>query len=174
MFAIWPYVKRRLDPQLTATRRILLGCAVFAALLAPDSDVLMGLVYPSASIMDYHNGPTHSLLVGVVFALLFGGVCWIIIRGRWLPFTLVGVLCYTSHVLLDWLTWGRGVQLFWPVSEARFQAPFPLFMGVRHSVGAPFSTHMLTGANDLMFGVAVWLVSRWAWSRHARRTRPAI
>ena len=170
IFAVWPYVRHRLDPHLPRAGRTLVGCAVFAALMAPDADLLFGLIYPGQSIQDYHNGPTHSFAASVVFAVLFGGICRVLARGGWLCFTCTGLICYAGHVLLDWFTWGRGVQLFWPLTEARFQSPVKLLMGVRHSVGAELSTHLLTVANDLLFGVVVWLVSRWAWSRFGQRT----
>lgn len=81
----------------------------------------------------------------------------------------LGFLAHTSHVLIDALTWGPGVQMFWPLTDARFTAPFHIFWGVRHSVNAPAHWHLITVANDLAFAVVVWLIVRWSWrggSRH--------
>ena len=168
MFAAWPAVRSRMDPCLSRTRRALIGCAMLVGLMAPDADLVLGLWYPTRALSDYHNGPTHSLFVALAFALTFALVCRAVVRLPWRFLCILGAALYGSHVILDWLTWGRGVQMFWPITETRFKAPVSLLMGVRHSVGAPVTTHMLTVANDLVFGLAVWWVSRWVWSRRAR------
>ncbi len=113
--------------------------------------------------MHYHNGFTHSLLLGFVVAPPFAVVCGLIAGGLWTRFAVLGFLAYTSHVLLDALTWSAGVQLLWPLADARFSAPFPIFYGVRHSVNAPLYWHLITVANDLAFAVAVWLIARRSW-----------
>ncbi len=159
MLAAWPAVKMRTDPQLPPGRRVLLWLAVLGALNAPDADILLGPVF-GARIMAYHNTFSHSLLATVVFAVLFAFIAgWIAGRG-WGMFFCAGLLCYGSHVFLDALTWGPGIQLFWPFTEERFRAPFYLFWGVRHSAKFPWYYHVITVLNDLAFTAIVWGVTR--------------
>jgi membrane-bound metal-dependent hydrolase YbcI (DUF457 family) len=171
MFVAWPAVRGRLDPDVSRTRQLLVGCAIFTGLMGPDADILLGLLYPGEPLAVYHNGPTHSLFAGLIFAVPFAIVVRLTARAPWRFLAITGALLYESHVVVDWLTWGRGVQMFWPFTETRFTAPFPIFIGVRHSVGAPLSTHMFTVVNDLVFGLVVWWVSRLAATRGARRKR---
>ncbi|NIV75262.1 MAG: hypothetical protein GWN37_10615, partial [Gammaproteobacteria bacterium] len=43
---------------------------------------------------------------------------------------LLTLVCYELHVLLDYLTVGRGVMLLWPLSAERFAPPIYLFYGL--------------------------------------------
>ena len=165
--ALWPAVRRRLAGRLSRRRRVLLGLLMLSALLAPDLDVVLGLA-TGKGLAAYHNGPSHSLLCALIFAIPFACVCRLVTGRRLLFFALVGAIAYTGHVLLDAMTWGPGVQMFWPITAQRYStAPFVLFRGVRHSVGAPIWQHLLTIGNDLTFALAVWLIGR-----YVRRKRP--
>ncbi len=138
---------------------------MLVGLMGPDVDLALWFVYPTQAVATYHNGPTHSLLLALAFALPFALVCRAVSGLPWMFLAITGAALYGAHVVVDWVTWGRGVQMFWPITEARFKAPFPLLMGVRHSVGAPVTTHLLTVANDLVFSLAVWWISSRIWSR---------
>lgn len=166
--AFWPLLGRRsAPPPAERTRRRLWAAAVAVALLAPDFDVALALVYHTR-ISDVHNGPSHSLAAAILFAVVFAGLCAAILRVRYAAALGVLLVAYLSHLLLDVLTWGRGIELLWPLTHARIQSPVPIFMGVRHSVGAPLWMHALTALNDLAFCGLVWLI----W-RAARKARPA-
>ena len=173
MFAIWPVVRRRLDQPLSITRRCSLWGLLLVMLLAPDADMLLGPL-TGQPLMHFHNQFSHSVFVGVAAAVLFAIVCRWIVGGRWVFWVLAGFLAYLSHLLIDIATFGRGVQLFWPISDARVSAPIPLFFGVRHSVGAPLGAHLITLVTDSMFGLGVWLMARWwrlrAGGKRAERT----
>ncbi len=103
--------------------------ALFAA-NGPDLDLLAGLPYHDPNL--FHQGPSHSLS----FALLFGVLSGMFFRSA--RAGMIGLLCYASHLLLDFFTYdGRppyGIPLLWPFSEDYRHAPFDLFMGVRHGV----------------------------------------
>ena len=92
--------------------------AVTAGAMAPDLDSVMGLWDQFAAIK-YHRGLTHSLLGGVLLALL---VTWPIYR--WGPRkrfrNLVGLvyLGILVHIGLDLIT-SFGIQVFYPFSDAR-------------------------------------------------------
>ena len=164
--AFWPLIWRRgAPPAADRTRRRLWAAAVAIALLAPDFDVALAIVYQTR-ISDVHNGPSHSLAAALIFAALFAALCTLLLRVRFLPAAGVLLAAYLSHLLLDIFTWGRGIELFWPLTHARIQSPLPIFMGVRHSVGAPLWMHLLTALNDLAFCAVVWLL--WRAVRKAR------
>jgi len=137
---------------------------MLACLIAPDVDVAVG-VFSGKGIGYYHNGATHSIAFSLLVGLVFAGL------GRWVCGTefrkmfWIGAIACLSHVLLDGMTFGRGVQLFWPLTEMRIQTPIPLFLGVRHSVGAAWTTHLLTIVNDVVFAAFVWGICRIARQR---------
>lgn len=139
--------------------------AVLVGLMGPDADVFLGLL-TGRGMGYYHNGASHSLFFGIIFGVLFAWVCRRISNHGAKYLFLIGWATYTSHVLLDALTWGSGVQMFWPISDSRIGSPIPLFLGVRHSVNAPFHVHLLTVANDLTFALMVWVVCRFLWRRN--------
>ena len=160
MLAAWPAVNRRLPRDLSTTRKVILGVLLLAMLGAPDADILTG-IFSDAPLKDYHNYFSHSLAVAIAAAIPFALACGWVARGHWWFWYLMGLVAYLSHVAIDTFTWGRGVQLFWPISEVRVSSPFPIFYGVRHSVGAPWMTHLITIANDLAFALLVWWIVRW-------------
>ncbi len=130
-------------------------------------DVAFGII-TGEGIGRYHNGFTHSLLCAPVFAVGLAIICRLLLADAAGRFCATVTLAYMSHVILDLFTFGdRGVQLFWPITGARFDAPLTLFLGVRHSVGAPVWVHLLTIANDALFALAVWAACAW-WRRRSR------
>ncbi|MBI3016038.1 MAG: metal-dependent hydrolase [Candidatus Tectomicrobia bacterium] len=92
--------------------------AVTAGAIAPDLDSVMGLWDQFAAIK-YHRGLTHSLLGGILLALL---VAWPIYRwgahkqyGKLVGLVYLGILV---HIGLDLIT-SFGIQVFYPFSDAR-------------------------------------------------------
>jgi membrane-bound metal-dependent hydrolase YbcI (DUF457 family) len=107
-----------LIPQHAPRRNRLIAFAACLAVL-PDLDFL--LVWLLHFDRDWHRGFTHS----VAFALGCGGLMTITAWGRQHTRQVaVYTLALMSHGLLDALTTinGRGVQLLWPGSWARFKA----------------------------------------------------
>ncbi|HJL18575.1 MAG TPA: metal-dependent hydrolase [Sandaracinaceae bacterium LLY-WYZ-13_1] len=96
----------------------------FSALsLAADLDVVafaLGIPYEAPF---GHRGASHSLFV----ALGVGCLCALLARDpehRW-RLARLGVIVAASHGLLDTLTdGGLGIALLWPLSDARFFAPW--------------------------------------------------
>ncbi len=136
---------------------LLFGAALFFSLL-PDADSIPGIWFGDFGA--YHNNLSHSLAAALLAA--FGGA-WIIrsIFGAtyWRSFAFV-LLCYGVHVLMDFLTVGRGVMLFWPVTPARFQSPVKLFFGLEWSQGWISKAHLYTLANELALLGIGWLAYR--------------
>jgi membrane-bound metal-dependent hydrolase YbcI (DUF457 family) len=172
---IWPSLKRRLGTEATPARRLLLVAMLATWLLLPDFDLLAGPLL-GRPLMHYHNGPSHSLIAAVVMGVPFALICRGIAPGPAWRFFGLGVLAYASHVLLDAVTWGRGVQALWPITDARFASPVPLFFGIRHSVNAPYHWHLVTIVTELCFAVLLVIAYRWrrggASARHASQTPP--
>jgi inner membrane protein len=110
----------------------------------PDVDVLarrLGVMRGSAWL---HRGASHSLLVaavaGIAAAVIMGGLG----RSRW-RMAVTGVLVAASHGILDAFTsGGAGIMLLWPVSEARFLAPWDLTPGWDVMPAAPMMLRLVS------------------------------
>ncbi len=168
--AIWPTARSRLAAGASKPRRRLLAGAILFGLMAPDVDAVYGLL-TGGGIGRFHNGFTNSLFCAPVFGVLFALLCGAVLRCGWrYPFVL-GASAYVSHIVLDMLnSRGRGVQLLWPLTDERFASPVPLFVGVIHSVNAPWSVHAITVVNELLFAAGVCVVCSW-WRSRQRATR---
>jgi membrane-bound metal-dependent hydrolase YbcI (DUF457 family) len=133
---------------------VLVVTVVFAML--PDFDALLGVLL--GDIGRYHNNGTHSLVVGLAVSLLFAGFMGLRKKSSFLPWFLVLLISYESHVILDYFTFGgRGVMLFWPITIERFIPPILLFHGVRWSAGIYTSEHLLTVASESLMVLVVFL-----------------
>jgi membrane-bound metal-dependent hydrolase YbcI (DUF457 family) len=124
--------------------------------LLPDVDSLLGIARDD--MWRYHNNGTHSLLAGLGIALLVGS--WAALRRCSCPLTwfLLSLVCYESHVVLDFFSGRRGVMLFWPLSSRRFKHPVKLFYGTRWSAGIASKHHLLTAATEIALAVVALLL----------------
>jgi inner membrane protein len=101
--------------------------AFTALAMLPDADmILVGLGVTDHGTIG-HRGASHSLTLAVVA----GVICAVAARRlRWpvLRTALVGAFAVASHALLDVLgEGGRGLPLFWPISDVRFHSPWRIF-----------------------------------------------
>ncbi len=156
-------------PRTAPTWKVLLFCLFFTML--PDADVALGLLHNDLSA--FHNQWTHSLCFVLAASLVFAwlGRYWLTgwsFRRIW----LLLLLLLGSHVVLDWLTWGRGLKLLWPFSDHRFAAPWPLFYGVRHSERLCSASHWITLGSECVTLVAAWAV--WRLWRHRSRKHSTV
>lgn len=134
--------------------------SIFAAML-PDADAALGLlVVPFSRLSSIHNQATHSLLFAIVAALLLSAAARLILFRRipWPRLFAWTLLLLLSHLLLDWLTWGRGEPLLWPFTDRRYGSPVPLFYGVRYSEGLFSRSHWVTLLTETATVAAVWLL----------------
>jgi membrane-bound metal-dependent hydrolase YbcI (DUF457 family) len=162
VFRIWPGPASRLPPRLP----VLLPAVIFLSLL-PDADAVVGLLL--GNMGRYHNNFMGSPLFGVLAALVVAGAIRLVTGARfgfWFGLTLI---CYELHVLMDYLTVGRGVMLLWPFSSERFSPPANLFYGLRWSDGLVSQRHLWTLLTELAF--AVVLVGLLELGARARRAR---
>lgn len=137
--------------------RIWVVCTFFS--MFPDLDAIAGVFMDDLS--GYHNHATHSLLFGVAVCILGALVLKPFLHG-WhhgrIAFLLTA--CYGSHLLLDWLTFGRGLKLLWPFVHTRYASPVPIFYGVRHSEGLFSYYHLITITTELAFVAAGYMIYR--------------
>jgi inner membrane protein len=116
-----------------ASAGTLLAFAALASL--PDADVLgVALGLPDAGACG-HRGASHSFLlaiaVGVVTALYARRFGWPGARTA-----IAATLAVASHGVLDACgEGGRGILLFWPLSEARFMSPWRLLPDAPRGLG---------------------------------------
>lgn len=99
----------------------------FAALSAlPDFDVfLVALGVPDAGAGG-HRGASHSFFLAVIIGLLTASYArrfgWPVVRTA-----IAATLAVASHGILDAIgEGGRGIPLFWPLSDARYLSPWRL------------------------------------------------
>jgi inner membrane protein len=116
------------------TRELLLLGAGAAAF--PDIDFLGFPIDPLIFLADWHQGPTHSLVLLPLWALLLGGIFVAVIRRRGVFFeaTAVCALALASHIASDAIT-AYGTRILDPLSDRRisFDTTFvidPLFTGL--------------------------------------------
>ncbi len=100
---------------------------LFAALsMLPDADVLFVTLGATDGGTFGHRGALHSFSMAVVVGLC----CALWARRAGWPVgrtALAGALAVASHTVLDMLgAGGKSLQLFWPLSQARFRSPWQL------------------------------------------------
>jgi inner membrane protein len=85
----------------------------------PDVDIVLGLLSP-VTYLTLHRGPTHSLVLAPLWALLVAAIFALLWRGRgWRAFYGVALGGIVIHILGDWIT-SFGTMLLWPLSDHRF------------------------------------------------------
>ncbi len=121
--------------------------------MLPDVDSVMGIL--RGDLGRYHNGWTHSLIAGLGVSVVVGSLA--LLRGRRIArvWFIIALLCYGSHVVMDYLTIGRGVMALWPISTERFASPVRLFYGLHWSDGWLSVRHLWTLVTELGFMVAL-------------------
>jgi len=147
--------------EILVSWRLWLVCLFFS--MAPDLDAVIGVLMNN--MPDYHNQASHSLVFGLVMSAIL-----LPLTRRLLPDWRTGHVwalsfgCYSLHLLLDWMTFGRGIKILWPFQHERFRAPFELFHGVRWSEGVMTASHFDTLANEcviLLAAAALFTLGRW-------------
>ncbi|MEM7577158.1 MAG: metal-dependent hydrolase [Planctomycetota bacterium] len=169
LIAVPPLRERLLT--LTPTRRRLFMLWLAFALLAPDLDLLLGLL-TGQGLRPLHGGPTHSLLLAPLFGLIWMIPGRVMTQSLFRYRTLFGwaAAAYASHVALDFVTPGRGIGVLWPLpigdqpgfslNAHRVGSPIPLFVGVDHSNWRNVGHHALTLVTELAFAVLMLGIGR--------------
>src|SRR6185369_11303594 len=115
--------KRAPGTRTTAAGRRLAILAFALLALLPDADLILVALGASDGPVIGHRGGSHSLVtalaLGIAAGLLARRIGWSALRTAAAVTLAVG-----SHGILDAFgQGGRGIPLFWPLSEHRFMAP---------------------------------------------------
>lgn len=124
----------------------LLAALIFSVL--PDIDSLVGII--RGNFGRYHNNLTHSFFAGLVVALPFSLLMQKKQRRSFRYWFSLTSFAYSLHVIMDSLTWGRGVMAFWPFKSDRFRIPLRLFYGFHWSDGWWSRRHLWTVLTELL------------------------
>lgn len=133
-----------------------LSVIVVGLSMLPDLDALPGII--AGDLARFHNQGMHSLPVGLVVACGAGGVAWLRCRQGVVYWSVVVLVSYEMHIVLDYLTFGRGVMLLWPLTSTRYIPPITPFHGLHWSKGVFDINHLLTIANELTFVALIGLI----------------
>ncbi len=103
-------------PPRSLPRRIAAG---FFACAAPDLDFVVGFFGPVA-YLELHRGPTHSLLLLPLWAVVFSWLLAKILREQrgWRALYGVTAMGIALHIAGDLIT-SYGTMIFWPLSDMR-------------------------------------------------------
>ncbi len=119
------------------------GIAAFAFLsLLPDADAIPGLLFHD--LERFHNHFSHSLFSGLILSLMLLSAARTLDRPRPALWMMYALICYWIHLLMDFMTIGRGVMLLWPLTSSRFSSPVKLFIGLHWSAGFWSIRHLET------------------------------
>ena len=143
------YFRRRFDFNGNFIRAALFtGICIFLA-MAPDLDALAGIL--SGDLGRWHNQWSHSLVV-CAGASLTGMILLLVLMRRQPRLCLAAAAaCCFSHILMDFFCYGRGLKLFWPLTDTRFKPHIYIFMGLHWSQGILSPWHILTALNEIIF-----------------------
>jgi len=134
-------------PPRSIPRRVAAG---FFACAAPDLDFVLAFASP-VLYLEQHRGPTHSVLLLPLWALLLSWVLAKILREPrgWRALYGVSALSLGAHILGDLIT-GFGTLIFAPLSDARYA------WGMTFIIDLWFSGIILAG----LIACLVWRGSR--------------
>lgn len=144
--AVWVGFRALIGPGLLEGVRTRWKWFVAALVLAnlPDIDYIPGLFYGDWNL--FHHDYTHT--AGWCLLVSAGGSLLLHAFRPGTPFSwhLLLWVAPLSHILLDVCSEDhstpRGVMLLWPMTEARFILPHPLFLNLeKNSIGEIFQWH---------------------------------
>lgn len=134
----------------TRRKRAVEAVGFLGASLLPDLDAVPGVL--TGDLHSFHNQEMHSFAAGLAFALLFA---FLFGRRRRVHFSVpvfwITLISHTFHLLMDAVTYGRGLRLFWPIHSGRFPPPVEVFGGLRWSEGIWYAGHWITVIEELAF-----------------------
>ncbi len=165
-------------PAVGRKAALILLVLLMAAAFIPDIDLFPLLWGDLQGANNSHQHFTHSLLFTAVVALALAFVASRLGSGRFLHLSPYFIAAAWSHIFLDMLTEDTrepiGIELFWPLSDARFSSPVSFFGGLAKSrMEDLLSWHNVqVVAGEIMvlapLVVAVWLMRMWRIRRAGR------
>jgi hypothetical protein len=138
--------------------------ALFAILaVAPDLDLLFG---------------THSTYSHSIGAVGVAGVVAYVLRPRDPRLAIASAAAWASHLLLDWLgadsTPPLGVMALWPLTNAFYQSPWPVFMAISRRYWLPefYAYNTVAVLREIAILGPIALVIWWRKGRPASGSSP--
>lgn len=150
------------------TQCVLLALTTIGVSLLPDGDAVLGIVW--GDFYRFHHSYTHSLVVAAVVALAAAGPFRLLFGGRFRDAGLFIFMALSLHLALDFMTYGRGLMLFWPFTERTWKFPLDVFYGLRWSDGWTTPKHLVTLLNEAAFVALLFLIP---WALRRRRKQDA-
>jgi inner membrane protein len=144
-------------------RRIPWGpLTLFAALsVLPDADVLVVALGASDSGSFGHRGAMHSFSMALVVAL----ACALWARRSGWPVgrtALAGAAAVASHTVLDLLgAGGKSLELFWPLTSARFHSPWRILPDAPRGLTLLSARGLLELATEFVLFLPVTIYALW-------------
>ncbi|MGF1480878.1 MAG: metal-dependent hydrolase [Cyanophyceae cyanobacterium] len=123
---------------------------------AADLDFIPQLLTGAA----YHRGLTHSLIFAVAFSTLCG-LCLNFKKLSTRRLSLFTFILYSSHLLLDFFSAGRGIKLFFPFIDRYFRSPVTVFPGIHHSRGLWDYGHIAPLVFELGYSILLCFILWW-------------
>lgn len=117
--------------------------------LLPDLDIIAAIIF--RDMQNYHNNFSHSLLLGIPFAVLIATILCQLYRSNFWLWFLICLISYDLHIVMDTLTAERGVMMFWPLSQNRFVSPIRIFYGLKWGLGWVSISHLWTILTESVF-----------------------
>lgn len=175
--------------QLQKLYPILSPLALYAVVVSnvPDLDFLPQLITQAR----FHRGPTHSLFIGLLLSFILSVLAKPLlpkiaqalshlgtqppVRHRLSYRTLFTftLSLYLAHLFIDSVTaGGPGMQLFWPLSDGYFRAPFSLFPGVHHSRGLWDNSHIIFITAETIYSIVVISTLKFLHIRNPYKNQP--
>ena len=156
-YAIYRYYKRGLPANRGHFWKLPFQMIMIMGLsLLPDLDVIAAILF--RDMENYHNSFSHSLLLGVPIAIFVAAILRQIYHSDFWSWFLICLTSYDLHIAMDALTIGRGVMLFWPLSQNRFMSPLPIFFGLRWGLGWFSIWHLWTVLTESVFVLVLIVV----------------
>ena len=159
-YAIYRYYQRKNRQGQTRIWNVALQAVIVASLsLLPDLDVIPAIIF--GDMERYHNNFSHSILFAIPVSFVLAGVLQRAFRSDFWLWFVVCSISYDLHVLMDALSGGRGVMMFWPLTETRFVSPISIFTGLHWGEGWFSIWHLWTILTESLFGLVIFLAIRY-------------
>ena len=111
---------------------------------------------------EYHRGITHSIVFALGFSAIAAAVVQVWKKFSYAKIFTLTLIFYSSHLLLDFFSEGRGIKLFLPFVDGFFRSPVIIFPGLHYSLGLFHISHLRSIGFELLLSLlAIGFV--WWW-----------
>lgn len=163
-YAIYGYSRRKLSEYKKRPGKLPFQMILIMGLsLLPDLDVIAAMIF--RDMQNFHNNFSHSLLMGIPVAVLIAAILRQICHFDFWLWIRICLISYDLHIVMDALTTGRGVMMFWPLYQNRFASPIKLFYGLHWGFGWFSIWHFWTILTESLFVLVIVLTMKYSEKR---------